>query len=170
MKLRIPSVKLPTPREGILLALFSALMIVSKEALAFLPNIEIVTLMIILITHNIGAKSLWSVYVFVIVQALIYPSGTWIISYFYVWAILVLVVLAVRRFANTAIYTVIAALFGILFGVLCSVPSFFIGGFGYGISWIISGLSYDLVHCIGNALSVAILFYPLDKALKKVLK
>ncbi len=170
MKLHIRSAKLPTLREGVLLALFAALMIVSKEVLAFLPNVEIVTLLIILITHNIGAKSLWSVYVFCIVQTLLYPPGTWVISYFYVWAILVFAVLALKKYSGTLVYTVLAALFGISFGVLSSVPNFIIGGFGYGVSWIISGLSFDLVHCAGNAVSVFLLFAPLDKVLKKVLK
>ena len=170
MKLHTPPVKLPTLREGVVLALFAALMIVSKEALAFLPNVEIVTLIIILITHNMGAKSLYAVYVFCIVQALIYPSGTWIISYFYVWAILVFAVLALRKSANTLVYTVLAALFGVLFGVLSSIPNFLIGGFGYGVSWIISGLSFDLVHCAGNAVTVLLLFAPLNKVLKKTLK
>jgi len=41
-------------REIIVLALFAALMLISKEVLAALPNIEIVTLLIILLAHNKG--------------------------------------------------------------------------------------------------------------------
>ena len=168
--------KQPTPRakqslrETVVLALFAALFIISKEALAALPNIEVVSLLIILLTHHVGLKALWSVYTFVAVQLLIYPSGVWMISYLYVWAILVFAVCLLRRFGNPLLYTIIAGVFGILFGVLCSVPAFFIGGFGYGVSWIISGLSFDLTHCIGNILTTALLFYPLDKAMQKALK
>ena len=86
------------------------------------------------------------------------------------WALLVLAVCAVRRYGNAVIYTVIAGIFGILFGVLCSIPAFFVGGFGYGVSYIISGLSFDVVHAVGNIATVALLFYPLDKAMQKVLK
>ena len=39
-----------TLRETVVLALFAALLIVSKEVLAALPNIEIVTLLTILLT------------------------------------------------------------------------------------------------------------------------
>ena len=158
-------------RETVVLALFSALFIVSKEVLAALPNIEIVTLLIILLTHHLGIKALLSVYTFVVAQMLIYPVDIiWGVAYLYVWALLVLAVCAVRRYGNAVIYTVIAGIFGILFGVLCSIPAFFVGGFGYGVSYIISGLSFDAVHAVGNIATTALLFYPLDKAMKKVLK
>ena len=157
-----------TLREIILLSLFAALFIVSKEVLAALPNIELVTVLIILLTHNVGLKALWSVYTFVAAQLLLYPTGVWMISYLYVWAILVLVICAVRRFGSPAIYTVIAGIFGILFGVLSSIPNFFIGGVGFGVSWIASGLGFDVIHCISNILTTALLFYPLNRVMQKI--
>ena len=66
--------KMPKIRETVVLSLFAALMLISKEALAALPNIELVTVLIILLTDKLGLKSLWSVYIFVGVQFLIYPS------------------------------------------------------------------------------------------------
>ncbi len=170
LKQHIRRAKLPNRKETIILALFAALMLISKEALAALPNIEVVSLLIILLTHRVGLKSLWSVYTFVAVQFLIYPSGIWMAAYTYVWAILVFAVVALRRFAGVAVYTIVAGIYGILFGVLCSVPAFLVGGFGYGISWIATGLTYDVFHCIGNILTTALLFYPLDKALASALK
>lgn len=157
-------------REIIVLALFAALMLISKEVLAALPNIEIVTLLIILLAHNIGLRALWSVYTFVAVQLVLYPLGEWGIAYLYVWAILVFAVCALRRYGNAVLYTIIAGIFGILFGVLCSIPSFFIGGFGYGMAWIVRGLSFDVIHCVGNIATVALLFYPLNNAIQKIIK
>lgn len=145
-------------------------MVALQVALAALPNIELVTLLIILLTHRIGLKSLWSIYTFAMVEALIYPSGTWIISYFYVWTVLAVTVFLLRKNGGAVLYTIVAALFGILFGTLCSISSFVIGGFGYGVSWIISGLGYDVLHCFGNLVSVALLFYPLDRALSKIMR
>lgn len=170
MKQPTRGAKVPKIRETVVLSLFAALMVISKEALAALPNIELVTVLIILLTDKLGLKSLWSVYIFVGVQFLIYPSGMWLWSYSYVWAILVLVVCAVRRFGNLMLYTVVAGLFGILFGVLCSPPAFLAGGFGYGVSWIVTGLTFDVIHCIGNILTTALLFYPLHKALDAAFK
>lgn len=170
MKQPIQRAKKNTLREIIVLALFAALLLISKEALAALPNIEVVTLFIILLTHNIGLKALWSVYTFVAVQLLLYPSGVWMISYLYVWAILVFIICALRRYGNAVLYTIIAGIFGILFGVLCSIPSFFIGGFGYGMAWIVRGLSFDVIHCVGNIATVALLFYPLNNVIQKIIK
>ena len=170
MKLPTLKTKLPSLRESIVLALFAALMVALQVALAALPNIEFVSLLVILLTHRMGLKSLWSIYAFAVVEALIYPQGTWIISYFYVWTILALAVFMLRKNGNALLYAIMAAVFGILFGVLCSVPSFIIGGFGYGVSWIISGLSFDVIHCVGNAVSVGLLFFPLDRALSRMLK
>jgi len=170
LKQPIQRAKKNTLREIIVLALFAALLLISKEALAALPNIEVVTLFIILLTHNIGLKALWSVYTFVAVQLLLYPSGVWMISYLYVWAILVFIICALRRYGNAVLYTIIAGIFGILFGVLCSIPSFFIGGFGYGMAWIVRGLSFDVIHCVGNIATVALLFYPLNNVIQKIIK
>lgn len=170
LRLPILKIKFPTLRESVVLALFAALMVALQVALAALPNIEFVSLLIILLTHRMGLKSLWSIYVFAIVEALLYPSGTWIISYFYVWTILAVAVAIIRKNGNVLLYAIIAAFFGILFGTLCSVPSFIIGGFGYGVSWIISGLSFDLMHCVSNLVTVGLLFLPLDRALARILK
>lgn len=170
MKQPILKTKLPTLRESIVLALFAALMVALQVALAVLPNIELVSLLVILLTHRMGLKSLWSIYAFAIVEALLYPSGTWIISYFYVWTILAIIVFFVRENGNALFYAIIAAVFGILFGTLCSIPSFIIGGFGYGVSWIVSGLSFDLIHCVSNLVTVGLLFLPLDRVLARIFK
>ena len=170
--MRLPTLKtkIPTLRESAVLALFAALMVAFQVALSVLPNIELVSLLVILLTHRMGLKSLWSIYAFAIVEALLYPSGTWIISYFYVWTVLAVVVTIIRKNGNALLYAIVAAFFGILFGMLCSVPSFIIGGFGYGISWIISGLSFDLIHCVSNLVTVGLLFLPLDRVLARILK
>ncbi len=155
-------------REIVVFAFFAALLLVSKEVLAALPNIEIVSLLIILIAHNYGVKALLPVYTFVAVELLLYPSGVWMIAYLYIWAILVFIICAVRKYGNAILYTIIAGIFGILFGVLSSIPSFFIGGFGYGVSFIVSGLSFDVLHAVGNVLTTAVLFYPLNKVMEKI--
>ena len=54
-------------RELTALAVFAALMIALQVALAGLPNIEMVTLLIILATVHLGHKALLSVAVFVLV-------------------------------------------------------------------------------------------------------
>ncbi len=156
--------------EILTLALFGVLMYISQVVMSSLPNIEIVTLLIILVTRKFGYKALMSVYVFVGCEILTYGLHIWVINYLYVWAILCFIICLVRKINNTLFYSLIAAVFGISFGTLCSIPYFITGGFSFGVSYIISGLGFDLVHCIGNLLTVIILYRPLTKALEKAVK
>lgn len=156
-------------REVIILTMFGAVMFVSQVCLASLPNIELVSLFIILVARRFGIKSLISVYIFVGCEILTYGISQWVINYLYVWLVLVLAVLSVRRIEGAAVYAVISAIYGLLFGTLCSIPNFFIGGIGYGISYIISGLKFDLLHCAANFAIALLLFKPLTAALNRAL-
>lgn len=144
-------------------------MYVSQVIMASLPNIELVSFLIILTARKFGVKSFASVYIFVALEILTYGIHIWNICYMYVWAILVFVVCLVRKKDSVILFALISGIFGLLFGTLCSPVAFFTGGFGYGISWIISGLWFDLLHCFGNALSTFLLYKPLSKVLDKAL-
>ncbi len=154
----------------ILLAILGVLMFVGKLVLAPLANIEPVTLLIIVITTCFNWYSLFSVYIYVGLEIIFFGLGIWNIMYLYVWAILVVLIMLTKKFATPLINAIIAAFFGLFFGVLCSLPYFITLGFAGGITWIISGIPYDIVHCIANFLFVFLAFSPLVKALKKVLK
>ncbi len=149
-------------------ALLAALLIVSKEAMQFLPNIEPVTLLLLLAAERYGWKALYPTYVFVLVEGLLYGFHLWFFSYLYVWAIWVALVIALRRFSHPLLWAILAGLFGLLFGTLCSLPYWIIGGAAAAVSWIIAGLSFDLVHAAGNLVIVGILYLPLSTALKKL--
>lgn len=167
MKQLIPSaIKL---RELTALAVFAALMIALQVALAGLPNIEMVTLLIILATVHLGKKSMLSVAVFILVEGLIFGFGLWWINYLYVWPLLVLIVLALRKWSHPVLWAMVAGIYGLSFGTLCSLPYFITGGWGAGIGYIVGGIPFDIPHCIGNIALTALLWYPLDLVLKKVL-
>ena len=55
----------------------------------------------------------------------------------------------------------LAAAFGLLFGALCTVPYFFIGGPSMAFTWWVAGIPYDLIHCVSNFLICLFLFRPL---------
>ena len=152
----------------ILLAMFGVLMYVSQVIMASLPNIEIVSLLIILITRKFGVKAFLAVYVFVGLEILTYGFSMWVINYLYVWAILVLIILCFRKIENVYLYAIISAVFGLLFGIFCSVPYFIAGGIPMGISYIIGGLGFDIAHCVGNLVLVIVLYKPLGKVMNKI--
>ncbi len=156
-------------REILILTLLGVLMYVSQIIMSSLPNIELVSFLIILTARKFGVKSLASVYIFVGLEVLTYGLEVWVIGYLYVWAVLVLIICLVRKIESRILFTLISGIFGLLFGTLCSMPYFFIGGIGYGISWIISGIGFDLLHCFGNLLLTFLLYKPISKAFEKVL-
>jgi len=145
-------------------------MYISQVIMSQLPNIEIVTLLIILTTRKFGYKALMAVYVFVGLEILTYGISIWVINYLYVWAILCIIICFTRKIDNTYVYTFISAFYGLLFGTLCSIPYFFIGGIGFGLSNIISGLGFDLLHCAGNLVLTLVLYRPLTRIFEKVFK
>ena len=74
-----------------------AILEVVKFALMFLPNVELVTLMIILFTLLIGRKAFIVVTAFSLVECIIWGFELWSIGYFYIWPILVMVTLFFRK-------------------------------------------------------------------------
>lgn len=155
--------------ELIILVFMGVLMYVSQVIMAPLPNIELVSFLTIIVARHFSFKSLISVYVFAFLEIMTYGLHIWALNYLYVWAILALVVIPLRKIDNVFLYTVISGIFGIAFGTLCSVPYFITGGAQMGIAWIISGFSFDITHCIGNVVLTAILYIPITKAFNYML-
>ena len=56
------------------------------------------------------------------------------------------------------------------FGALCAIPYFFIGGWQMAFSWWVSGIPYDVIHCVSNTVLVFVLFPPLRRALERAKK
>ncbi len=164
-------------KELAFFAVYAALLLAFKEAMAFLPNIEPVTVMLIALTCVYGVKALLPTYVFSVIQIVFHGFHIWNFMYLYVWAVLVFLVLLLTPIhkalgklkaapvAQTVLWVVVAALYGISFGAICSVPYFIALGPAGAVSWIISGFAFDVTHCIGNALLTAAAFYPLYKTL-----
>ncbi len=145
------------------------LMYVSQVIMAPLPNIEIVSFLTVIVTRRFGFKSLISVYVFAFLEIMTYGLHIWALNYLYVWAILVIVVIPLRKIDNVVLYTVVSGLFGMAFGTLCSIPYFITGGISMGVAYILSGISFDIPHCIGNIVLMVILYIPITKAYNYIL-
>ncbi len=149
-------------------AVYGALMAGAQIVMSPLPNIEPVTVMLMCCTLAYGRKALYPCYVFVLLEGLVYGFGFWFVNYLYVWAGLVLVTLLLRKSASYVLLTAAAAGYGLIFGALCAIPYFFIGGWGMGVSYWISGIPFDLLHCAGNAAMSALLLKPLTILLRRL--
>lgn len=159
-----------TLRELIAYALLGALLIVVQVALAALPNIELVSVLLVAYTLTLGVRALFPLYIFVIAEGLLYGFSMWFINYLYVWAVLVLLILLFRRRTQSIyFFAAISALYGLFFGALCAVPYFFAGGAAGALAYWVSGIPFDLLHCAGNALTALLLLKPIWRLLERSL-
>ena len=54
--------------------------------------------------------------------------------------------------------------------VLCGIVDVFIGGFQYAVTKWISGIPFDISHCVGNFFIALVMFNPLRKLLEQQYK
>ncbi len=163
---------LPKPgmplRDMTLLSVLGALTFAMKLVMALIPNVEPVSLMVMLMMVVFGWKGLCGVYVYVALEILCFPAGTWVVNYLYVWAVLAILAILLRRMEHPLGWAILSAVFGLLFGALCAVTDVFIGGFGFAAAKWVSGIPFDITHCIGNFVITLLLFKPLRKLMEQL--
>ncbi len=154
--------------ELVILALLGALLVVMQVALASLPNIELVSLLVYLYAKIYGRKAFIPVYVFVLLEGLLYGFTIWWMTYLYVWAILVVLSIVTKHETSTFVCAAVISLFGLSFGLLCTLPTLIIGGPGAAVTFFINGLPFDITHFAGNLLSALVLYYPLYLLMRRL--
>lgn len=139
-------------------ALLSATLYVSKLMLEFLPNIELVTLLIILYTLVLGKEAFLIVTVFNLFEAVQWGFGLWWISYLYTWPVLCVAVLMLRKFIKEefVVWAVVAGMFGLLFGSFFAIVYIPVDP-AYALTYWISGLPWDVWHGVWNFILMAVL-------------
>ena len=157
-----------TTKDVALMGVMTATIEAAKLALFVVPNVELVTLLVILYSIHFGKKALPAIFAFVGIECLIWGLGLWVIMYLYIWPLLSIVVQIFRKQKSVWFWSILAGIYGLLFGALCSISYFFIGGIRTAVTWWIAGIPYDILHGISNFIICFILYYPLTKVLKKV--
>lgn len=153
------------------IGLLAAILNVAQVTLAFLPNIEIVTLLIIIFALNYKlSDTILIVVVFSTIQWLIYGFHTWAIMYYVIFSLYAIIVYTLKKHINDCYKcALLSAFFGLIFGSLHAIPYLFLGGINSMIAYIINGLLFDLVHSYGNYVAALILFNPINAIIKKTL-
>ncbi len=158
-----------TTMELVYLGLAVALLEISKLALEFLPNVELVTLLFIIYSIFFGRKTLLVAVGFVAIECFLKGVSVWVLMYLYIWPLLILAVcFAHKRKAGYLFYCILSGVFGLVFGFLCMIPNFFIGGVSMAIGWWISGIPYDILHGVSNFIICLVLFKPLYSVMKRI--
>lgn len=158
-------------KDLVVMAMLTGIIFAAQVGMASLPNIEVVTLLVILYTQVYGKKVFFIIYAFVGLEGIFYGFGIWWVNYLYIWTLLALLVLILGKRSNSPVFwAIIAGAYGLCYGMLCAVPYFIAGGIGGGIAYWIAGIPYDILHCIGNVVLCLLLYRPLYYVMTQVLR
>lgn len=155
-------------REITLFGILGALTFGAKVVMSWMPNIEPVSLMVMLYAVTFGRKAVYPIYLYVLLEILIYGLGTWNIMYLYIWTILALAAWLLRKMESPLGWAMLCGVFGLAFGALCAPVDIAIGGVGYAVSKWASGIIFDIWHCAGNFVIALLVFNPMRKLLSKL--
>ncbi len=157
-----------TTYDLVLFGVLGALTFAAKFVMSYLPNIEPVSLLVMLFAVTFGWKALFPVGIYVALEIWIYGISTWNIYYLYVWAVLAVIAIALRKMQEPLGWALVSAVFGLLFGALCGIADIFLYGFETAVAKWVSGIWFDITHCAGNFLMALLLFAPLRKLLARL--
>ena len=133
----------------VLFGMLAAMTFALKVVMSALPNIEPVSLMVML-------------------EILCYGIDTWSICYLYVWAILAVAAMPLRKMEHPLWWAMLSGVFGLLFGALCAIVDIFLFDWAYAVTKWTSGIMFDIYHCFGNFVIALVLFRPLRNLLEKL--
>lgn len=147
-----PEKKRITVYEIAELAILMALMVGGKEALRNIPNVHPVAMLLILTILLHGWRAFYPMIGFVLLELCIYGFGMWSLLYVFVWPVTTLFFMIFRKNRNFVLWAILAGLNGITFGAICEIPFIFLIGFKAAVAAWISGIPYDVIHCVSNFL------------------
>lgn len=156
------------PEELVLLSVLAAILLISQVSLAALPNVELVSLLVIIYTRYLKKRVFIIIYVFALLEAVLYGPGMWTVNYLYVWTVLAAVTMLLGKQDSPLVWGAVSGLFGLLFGLLCSLPYFAAGGAAAGVGYWLSGIPFDLLHCVSNFTVTAVLYQPVCRIMERL--
>lgn len=158
-------------KELVTMAFLGAILLAAQVALAPLPNIEVVSLLIYIYAQVYRKKVFFIIYMFVILEGCIYGFGLWWLGYLYVWSILAAIVLLLKegqQRKSVLLSSVVLGAYGLAYGFLFAIPYFIVSGTSAGIAYWVAGIPFDLMHCAGNVVSALLLYKPLRELLGRL--
>lgn len=156
-------------RQVVLCALMAAIMTALQAAMSPLPNIEPVSLLILVYALVFGRDVFYVIYTFVLLSGLLYGFNLWWVTYLYIWSLWALAVLLIGggKERPPLLWAVASGTFGLSFGALDALP-YLVGGPMAAFSRWAAGIPFDLLHCAGNFVLTLVLERPLRRLLTKL--
>lgn len=166
-------------KDIVLTAMLTAILFVGKQALAIIPNVEVVTLFIMVFAATLRPRVCFlSTMIFVVIESMLWGVNGWVISYIIHWNSLCMVtyffaqVIKIKnRFVYLAIATVMTTAFGVLSSTVDAILSMELSGFAFGALFVaiyLRGVYFYIIHIVSNTIINAVLFVPLCSLIKQL--
>lgn len=155
-------------RRAALSGLLGGLLFAAKMAMAPLPNIEPVSLLVMLYAVCFGWRGLYAVYVYVLLEYAAWGLQLWSVCYLYVWLVLFCLARLLRKMESPFGWAALSGFFGLGFGALCALTYWAAGGWGLALSWWLAGIPWDVLHGAANFAIALALFRPLRRLLSRL--
>ncbi len=164
-----------SPVEMTVFAALGTIMFCSKIIMEAAPNIHILGMLTMAYTVVYRKKALIPIYIYVFLNGLYAGFNQWWIPYLYIWTLLWAITMLLPKKMPAAVasvvYPLICCLHGLAFGALYAPVQAIMYNFNMEqtIVWIISGLSFDIIHAVSNFVA-GLFILPLTKLLTRLSK
>ncbi len=161
--------------ELVVFAMLGTVMFCSKVIMELLPNIHLLGMFTMAYTIVFRKKALIPIYVYVMLNGLFAGFATWWYPYLYIWTILWAITMILPKKmpkkVKMVVYPIVCCIHGAAFGLLYAPAEALIYGLTFEQMrlWIIAGLPFDILHCIGDFFA-GMLILPLSELLTKLIK
>lgn len=156
----------------ILVGLLSALLVVVQVSLSAIPNVELVSFLLLVYAITLPLSMALSIsLIFSTLQMVIWGFGDWVVGYYWIWSFWVIIVFITKQMngTNEFRWAIVSGLWGFLFGMLFAINQGIFYGFNYSIAYWIKGISFDIIHAISNYIIILVLFVPTHRIFKRLL-
>ncbi len=161
-----------TIKEMVLFSMLGSLMFAIKKLMEVLPQMHLVSVLLVAITVVYRQKALYPLYIYVFLDGLFSGFSVWWLPYLYIWTVLwgsvMLLPRQLPRRWQAPIYVGVCALHGFAFGTLYAPVHALLFNLNLEatLAWIAVGfVSADIIHGVSNAVS-GLLIVPLIKLLR----
>ena len=157
----------------VLISALAATIFAAQVGLAFIPNVELVTLLFLLVALHLKPVDAFLVsVVFAVLEALVWGLGDWVIGYLWIWPLWMSICVLFKKIngVNPDRWALLGGLFGLIFGFLFSLQHAVPYGVTMGIAYWIRGISFDIVHGISNYILILICLVPMHRAFTTLMR